>query len=74
MSDFKTGRQTPPDDDEWPGVWDALDKARKSWVIVGPVHAFISNWKAVVVAFVVIAWISRPEIIGALQVLGGAAP
>lgn len=71
MSDLKPGRRTPPDDDEWPGVWAALEKAEKGWLITGPVHAVVSNWKAIAVVLAVIAWFSKPEIIAAFRIIVG---
>ena len=71
MSDLRGGRREPPDENEWPGVWAALEKAEKGWLITGPIHAVVSNWKALLAVVVIIAWISRPEIIAAVQTIAG---
>lgn len=62
----------PPETDaEWEYIWDAVAKARASWIIVGPVHAIVTNWKALLIAAAVVVWINKPEIIQALTVLAG---
>jgi hypothetical protein len=66
---LKTGRGTPPEDNEWQGVWDALEKAEKGWIITGPIHAVVSNWRALCVIGAVIGFINRADIMAALEVL-----
>lgn len=44
---LKTGRRTPPEEDEWPDIYARLDMVPKIWVIVGPFWAIFSNWKAI---------------------------
>ena len=74
MSDKKSRRNTPPEEDEWPDVWDAIDKANMSWIITGPIHAVVSNWKALVVIAGVIVWLNNDRIIEAIATIIGAAP
>lgn len=67
----KTGRSTPPNDDEWPWIWKALENSDKSWVIVGPIWSVVSNWKALCVLFAVVAFIKGDELTAILRgVLG----
>ena len=68
---IKNERETPPEDHEWPGIWEALEKAEKGWIITGPVHAVVTNWKALAVVAGVVAWVNRPGIMEALSTLVG---
>lgn len=63
----ETGRKTPPNEHEWPYVWDGLDKAQKSWIVSGPIHAAVSNWKAWLVICGIVGFIRGPQIIGAIR-------
>ena len=73
--DLETGRTTPPTDDEWPHIWKKLERAdslsSKAWVIVGPVYAVVTNWKAIAIIVAGVAWLNRPEILAAIAVLVG---
>ena len=40
-------RQTPPEDHEWPYVWDALHKAQVGWRVVRVMVALFDNWKII---------------------------
>lgn len=71
--DPKTVRNTPPKDDEWPSIWSAIDKAHKGWVVVGPIWAVVSNWKALSVVVGVVLWFNRGGVIEILLALSGAA-
>lgn len=65
-------RKEPPAESEWPHIFDGIEKSHKMWLIVGPIHAVASNWKALAVIFLVVAWMNSPEIISFLeQVRGG---
>lgn len=70
-NDPKTGRNTPPDDDEWDGIWSAIDKAHKGWIVVGPVWAVVSNWKALGAVLGVVVWFNRGGVVEILQALAG---
>jgi len=66
------GRTTPPKGpDEWAAVWAAVEKAEKSWLITGPIHAVVTNWRALLVIGVVVLWINNPRIRAALEVITG---
>ncbi len=73
--DLETGRTTPPKDEEWASIWKKLDRAdslsSKAWVIVGPIYAVVTNWKALGLIIAGVAWLNRPEIIAALTTIAG---
>lgn len=61
------GRATPPDgEDDHRRIWSAVDKAEKAWVIVGSLHAIVSNWKPLVVLMILIGILSGPEVLAFL--------
>lgn len=62
-----TGRKTPPEDHEWHGIWDALDKANKGWLITAPFHAVVTNWKAIVIVAALIVYINSEELLTFLK-------
>ena len=68
-------RERLPNPEEMPWVWEQLDRARKTWVITGPIHAVVTNWKAIVVVVATISAISvysDPAILAAIaNVIGG---
>lgn len=72
MSDLRPDRETPPEDHEWPGIWRALDRANKSWIVTGPIHAAVTNWKAFAIIMGIVVWINRPEIVAAIRTLSGS--
>lgn len=41
------------------------------WPIVRPIHAVVTNWKALALVVGIVAYLNRPEIIAALRVLAG---
>lgn len=61
----------PKTPEEWRTIRQGVDKAHKAWVVVGPFHAVVSNWKALAIAVAFVVWVSRPEIIAALRALAG---
>ena len=67
----QTKRSTPPEDDEWSYFWDSLDKSQKMWIIVGPIVAIVTNWRALTVAGAVIAWIKSDQILLLLREAAG---
>jgi hypothetical protein len=70
--DDPTGRKTPPDlPSEWAYLWKGAQLAHAAWPIVRPIHAFVTNWKAVAAGVIFLVWVNRPEIIAALSVLVG---
>lgn len=72
MTNFDN-RENPPDDDDWPHIWSALSKARKGWVITGPIHAAVTNWKALLVVGSVIAYLRGDAVIELLaQIIRGS--
>ena len=70
--DLKTGRSTPPKDDEWRGIWSALEKADRGWIVTGPIHAVITNWKSLAVMGAIVAYVRGPDIIAAVALAMGA--
>lgn len=64
---LETGRKTPPDDHEWHGIWEALDKANKSWLITAPFHAVVTNWKAIVIVAALVVYINSEELLTFLK-------
>ena len=68
-------RKNAPDQKEWPTVWRAVDRANKSWLITGPIHAVVTNWKALGVIGVLVLWLNSPKVIAAVAaLLPGATP
>ena len=64
--------EPPTTPSEWRVIRDGVDKAHKSWVITGPIHAVVTNWKALALVMAVVVYLNRPDIIAALSVLAGA--
>lgn len=66
-------RTKPPETaDEWAYLWRGAHRANVSWPIVGPVHAFVTNWKAWMIGVLFLLWINRPEVLAAITlILGG---
>lgn len=72
MSDDKSTRRTPPEnDDDWLHIWRTVDRSSKMWIVVGPIHAVVSNWKALLVIAGVILAINSPRIIAVIEALAG---
>jgi hypothetical protein len=69
--DHSTKTTAPKTQDEWRHIWDAAEKAHKSWIIVGPFHAAVANWKAWVIIMAVAVYVNKPEIIAVLDTLIG---
>lgn len=67
----KYGRKEPPEHDEWIDIWHSLEKADRGWIITGPIYAIVSNWKALVVIFLFIAWLNSPDILDFLAFVRG---
>lgn len=72
MDDDLALRSTPPKTaEEHQYLWSAAHKAHRSWVIIGPLHAVVTNWKALAVVGLLVVWLNRPEIVVAItSVLG----
>ena len=70
-----TARETPPEHDEWHIIWRAVDRANKSWIITGPIHAVVTNWKALLVIGALVLWLNSPKVIAVLaELIPGAKP
>ena len=69
--DDKYGRKEPPEPHEWHDIWKSLEKSDKGWIITGPIYAVVSNWKALVVIALLLAWINSPEILNIFSRLRG---
>jgi hypothetical protein len=72
--DDKYGRKDPPARDEWPHIFDGIQKSHKMWIIVGPIFAVVSNWKALVAIVIFVAWLNQSEIAAILATLTGIGP
>jgi hypothetical protein len=64
-------RTTPPTKEEWPRVWDAVEKAHKGWPIISPFHAVVTNWRALLIVAVVVLWINNPKLLAFLESITG---
>ena len=71
--DLKTGRTTPPDDDEWGQLWSLHHKTNRMWPIVAPFVAVYENWKALAAVAAVVAFVRGPEVIALLAEFLGVA-
>lgn len=58
--------EPPQTGEEWRVIRDGVDKSHKAWLIVGPIHAVVTNWKAILVVVFVIAWLNNPRILAAI--------
>jgi hypothetical protein len=57
---------------DWKFIWDGAEKSHKTWVIIGPLHSVLVNWKAIVFVLLLILYINKPEILKAIEtILGG---
>lgn len=74
MGDKKSRRETPPEEREWADIWEAIDRSNMAWIIVGPIHAVVSNWKALAAIAAVVVWLNNDKIISALSTLVGVGP
>lgn len=67
-------RKTPAKSHEdWSYIWNGAEKAHKAWLIVGPLHAVLANWKAIIFVLLLILYINKPEILRAIETLLGGA-
>lgn len=71
--DKRYGRKEPPEEHEWQYIWRSLEKSDKGWIITGPIYAVVSNWKALAVIVVIIAWLNQPKIIALISEIAGMA-
>lgn len=67
-------RTRPPNDDEWPYVWDAVEKQRKLWPILAPVVAILGNIRALLAVLSIIFILNGPRILQLLQDFVGKFP
>lgn len=66
MSD-PSRRKTPPETEgEHQFIWEAADKAHKSWTIVGPIHAAVTNWRGWAIIVSVFATVNSNKILQAV--------
>lgn len=74
MSDKKDPweRATPPDDHEWNYIWAGLRKSHQGWIVVGPIVAAVTNWRAWLVIGGVLAWMNGPELLDIVKAALGA--
>ena len=71
LDNGKYGRTTPPTKEEWPAIWANLEKAEKAWLIIAPIHAVVTNWRALLIVAIVVLWLNNPKILDALRVITG---
>ena len=69
--DIAANHNPPKTPDEWRAIRSGVDKAHKSWVIVGPIHAVVTNWRALALILAIVLYLNRPDIVAALRVLTG---
>ena len=69
-----TKNKIPPDDrtrepseDEWPAVWEALERSNMTWPIVAPFVALHRNWKALVFVAAVTLTLNGQRIVELLK-------
>lgn len=66
MADYGR-RKTPPEtEEEHQYIWDAADKANKSWKVAAPIHAAVTNWKGWAIIVAVFAAVNNGKIIQAV--------
>lgn len=66
MADYGR-RKTPPEtEDEHAYMWEAADKAHKSWKITGPFHAAVTNWKGWVTIVAIFGVVNSNKILTAI--------
>lgn len=68
--DLTTRRSAAETPEDWAHVWGAADKAHKAWVVVGPIWAVVSNWKAIAGLVAFVLWVNYE---GVLRVLAQIA-
>ncbi|MEB3211100.1 MAG: hypothetical protein VKL39_07080 [Leptolyngbyaceae bacterium] len=67
MSDDPGSRRDPPHtDSDWIYMWSGAGKAHKAWVIVGPISAAVTNWKAWVIIAGIVGFIRGPDLLAIL--------
>lgn len=71
QDNIAANQAAPKTPDEWRAIRSGVDKAHKAWTIVGPIHAVVANWKALILILAVVLYLNRPGIIEALRVLAG---
>ena len=64
--------EEPKSPEEWRVIRAGVDKSHKAWIIVGPIHAVVTNWKALAIVAGAVVYFNRPDIVAALGVLMGA--
>lgn len=62
----------PPED--FSRMHRAIDRIDRSWVILGPMDAIVSNWKAWAMAVAVYGFFRGSEVVAFLDGLVGVAP
>ena len=75
MSNDPYHRKTPPEtDSEWQGIWKAIEKAEKSWIIVGPIYAVVTNWKALVIIGGIVLFVNGGDFIEYIKLIWEGRP
>lgn len=69
--DVSTRSEPPKTESEWRHFWLGVERAHKSWLIVAPIWAVVTNWRAILVIFGIIAFIRGEELIAAVRAFLG---
>jgi len=64
----------PVTEKEWRSIRSAADKSHKMWVVVGPVHAVVVNYRAAVMVVAAVAAASSPAVKEFILAFLGVSP
>ena len=72
--DYRHYPKVPPETEEdWQRLHQAAERANKTWIVTGPMVAFVTNWKAWLVMLGFVALMRRSEVIAVVDLLTGVA-
>lgn len=66
MSEYGRRKTPPKTDEEHAHIWDSSEKAQKAWVVVGPIHAAVTNWKGWAVIVLVFGFLKGDKVVNAV--------
>lgn len=61
----------PETEEDWADLWEGSQKAHKAWVVVGPIYAVATNWKALAITVLFIVAINSEEALTFIRSLPG---
>lgn len=67
-------RTRAPNEDEYPHVWEAIERANLAWPIVAPFVAIYRNWRALIFVGAATLALNGQRILELLQAYLGVAP